>query len=84
MSNIVVKYYYGGETHETSSNIVDDEQIYFITDIAYSYESFKILVSVSGSNNNDIRLNKQWDFGDGTIIYAKLQSIHIKNLANIK
>lgn len=71
MSNIVVKYYYGGETHETSSNIVDDEQIYFIADIAYSYESFKVLVSVSDSNNSAIRLNKQWDFGDGTIIYAE-------------
>lgn len=70
MSNIVVKYYYGGETHETSSpDRFDGEQERFINEIAYSYESFKVLVSVSDSTN--IRLNKQWDFGDGTIIYAE-------------
>lgn len=74
MPNIKVEYSYGGHDFQKVSTRVDhylDE----VNEIAYSYETFKIRLSLDqGEDINsavEYRINKQWDFGDGTIIYAE-------------
>lgn len=69
---IIIKYLYGGEEYSCNS-FTDDDIQYNIVDIAYAYETFKIKLDMDLSESNKLgyRLSKQWDFGDGTIVYDK-------------
>ena len=80
MLGIIVQYSYGGENFKKVSTVIDSF-LTEINEIAYSYETFKIRLSLDevdestpNEDNNftlGYRINKQWDFGDGTIIYGE-------------
>lgn len=74
MLGIKVQYSYGGEDFKKVSTVVDSF-LTNINEIAYSYETFKIRLSLEDDETNnsilEYRINKQWDFGDGTIIYGE-------------